>query len=180
MSRYMRFPKILYVRPAKPQISLCIHPAWLEPLLVTWIFYECEATDWTSFGVSKLKPSSKILLLTIPRQYFFCGSFVLFMSCVCHAFPSIHCCYVVTCWAWADLLALICDVKLCFCHFPMWYPRPDVVLDCIDSWSLPPFLLSKLKVRLHSLIRVHTCQNATLLEITSRLIFECTCTTISC
>ena len=26
-----------------------------EPLLVAWIFYECSATDWKSFGVSKLK-----------------------------------------------------------------------------------------------------------------------------
>ena len=25
-------------------------------------------------------------LLTVLMRYFFCGSFVLFMSCVCHAF----------------------------------------------------------------------------------------------
>ena len=36
---------------------------------------------------------------------------------------------------------LVCDVLLCFCYFPMWYPGSGVVLDCIDSWSLPPFLL---------------------------------------
>ena len=28
-----------------------------------------------------------------------------------------------------------------FCHFPMWCPGSGVVLDCIDSWSLPSFLL---------------------------------------
>ena len=28
---------------------------------------------------------------------------------------------VVTCWERADLLALVCDVELCVCHFPMWY-----------------------------------------------------------
>ena len=33
----------------------------------------------------------------------------------------------------ADLLALVCGVKLCFCYFPMWYPGSGVVLDCIDS-----------------------------------------------
>ena len=33
----------------------------------------------------------------------------------------------------SDLLALICDVWLCFCHFPMWYPGSGVVHDCIDS-----------------------------------------------
>ena len=53
------------------------------------------------------------------------------MSCVSHAFASIHCCHVVTCWESADLLALVCDVLLCFCHFPMWYPVSGVVLDCI-------------------------------------------------
>ena len=58
------------------------------------------------------KPSSKIFLLTVPRRYFFCRLFVLFtcMSCVCHAFASVHCCLVVTCWEMADLLALVCDV----------------------------------------------------------------------
>ena len=29
-----------------------------------------------------LKPSSKIFLLTIPRWCFFCGSFMLFLSCL--------------------------------------------------------------------------------------------------
>ena len=45
---------------------------------------------------------------------------------------------VITYWERAELLALVCDVKLCFCHFPMWYPNSGVVLDYIDSWSLPP------------------------------------------
>ena len=71
--------------------------------------------------------------LTVPKRYFFCGSFVLFMSCVCHAFVSVHCCLVITCWESVDLLALVCEVKLCFCHFPMWYPWSGVVLDCVDS-----------------------------------------------
>ena len=35
---------------------------------------------------------------------------MLFMSCDCHAFASVHCCLVVTCWERADLLALVCDV----------------------------------------------------------------------
>ena len=45
---------------------------------------------------------------------------MLFRSRICHAFASDHCCLVVTCWERADLLALVCDVKLCFCHFPLW------------------------------------------------------------
>ena len=49
------------------------------------------------------------------------------MSCVYHAFASLHCYLVVTCWERADLLALVCDVKLCFVTFPytilgqVWY-----------------------------------------------------------
>ena len=50
-----------------------------------------------------------------------------------HAFASVHCCLVVTCSERADVLALICLVYLCFCHFPMWYPVSGVVIDCIDS-----------------------------------------------
>ena len=49
---------------------------------------------------------------------------------------SVHCCLVVTCWERADHLALVCDVKLCICHFHMWYPGSGAVLDYIDSLSL--------------------------------------------
>ena len=47
----MRFPTIWY----KARISLCICTVWSEPFLVAWIFYDCWATDWTAFRVSKLK-----------------------------------------------------------------------------------------------------------------------------
>ena len=61
-----------------------------------------------------------------PVKYFtvlFCGSFVLFMSCVCHAFASIHCCLVVTRKERANLLALVCDV---YC---------DSLLSNLVSWD---------------------------------------------
>ena len=35
---------------------------------------------------------------------------MLFMSCVCHALMSVHCCLVVIYLERADLLALVCDV----------------------------------------------------------------------
>ena len=41
---------------------------------------------------------------------FFYGSFLLIMFRVSHAFVSVHCSLVVTCWERADLLALACDV----------------------------------------------------------------------
>ena len=49
--------------------------------------------------------------------------------CVCHAFVPVHCNSVVTCCESAYLLTLVCDAKLYFCHFPMWYPGSGVVLD---------------------------------------------------
>ena len=42
---------------------------------------------------------------------------MLFMSCVFHALKSDRCCLVVTSWERADLLALVCDVYLCFVTF---------------------------------------------------------------
>ena len=50
-----------------------------------------------------------------------------FVSCVSHAFVSVHCCLVVTCWERADLLALVGDVYCIFDTFPcgilghVWY-----------------------------------------------------------
>ena len=41
------------------------------------------------------KPFSKIFLLTVPRRYFFCGSLMLFLSCVCYAF--VRACLLLPC-----------------------------------------------------------------------------------
>ena len=62
MSRDTRFPKMWYVRPVKAQTSLRIRAVWSEPLLAAWVFYDSEATDWTSFGVSKLKRRLHMLI----------------------------------------------------------------------------------------------------------------------
>ena len=40
---------------------------------------------------------------------------VYFMFCV--SFAPVHCCLVVTCWERAELMALVCDVQLCFATF---------------------------------------------------------------
>ena len=58
---------------------------------------------------------------------------MILMIRICHAFLSVHCSLVVTCWERADLLALLCVMFLYFCHFTMWYPGSGVILDCIDS-----------------------------------------------
>ena len=103
---------------------------------------------WTKGEVgaplNRFKPTSKISLLTVPRRCFFYGPFLLFLSCfVMLACASVCWCLVVTCWERADLLALVT------LSFPHWYPGSGVVLDCIDSWSLPSFLLSWRKTTWH-------------------------------
>ena len=44
---------------------------------------------------------------------------MFFVSCVSHAFASVHCCLVVTYWERADLLALAVDIYwVFFVSFP--------------------------------------------------------------
>ena len=38
--------------------------------------------------------------------------------------------------------SLVYDVFVCVCHSPIWCPWAGVVLDCIDSLSLPSSLFS--------------------------------------
>ena len=48
---------------------------------------------------------------TVPRRYFFFGSFMFF--CLAFAMPlcaSVYMCLVVTCWERTDLVALFCGV----------------------------------------------------------------------
>ena len=62
---------------------------------------------------------------------------MLFISCVCHAFPSVHCCLVATCWERADLLALVCDVYCVFVTIlgvilgQVWYLIVDFLIFAI-------------------------------------------------
>ena len=59
---------------------------------------------------------------------------ILFVICVSsHTVLSVPCSLVVTCRRRADLLALLYDAFLCFCHFPIWCPGSGVVFDCMDS-----------------------------------------------
>ena len=66
------------------------------------------------------------------------------MSCVCHAFASVHCFLVVTWRENADLLALVCDVYCDFVTVPfcilgqVWYlivSIPD--LSCLSCFNWP-------------------------------------------
>ena len=112
----------------------------------------CKPNIYMSWSTSDLRmrfaprhqfnPSGKIILPTVPRRYFFCGSFMLFLVCVCYAFMRV--CLLLPCghllrkgWPlgsriWFPIVSLLLSHR---------YPGSGVVLDCIDSWSLPPFVL---------------------------------------
>ena len=60
-------------------------------------------------------------ILTVPRRYYFSGSF-MFLLCLVFAMylcASVYMCFVVTCWERADLLALVCGVYCEFVTFPL-------------------------------------------------------------
>ena len=56
--------------------------------------------------------------------FYFVFVFVFFFCFVCVMQP----------WRKGYLLGSpVCDVFMCICHFPIWYPGSGVVLDCIHS-----------------------------------------------
>ena len=65
-----------------------------------------------------LKPSSKIITDHSKAVLLLWIIYVFFVSCVSHAFTSVHCYLVVTCWERADLFALVGDVYCIFVTFP--------------------------------------------------------------
>ena len=110
-----------------------------------------------------LSPPVKYFLLTVPRRCFFCGSFMLFRSCFCYACVFVCVCLSMPCVhllerGWPLGFRLWCLIlKLSLFH---WYPGSGAVLDCIDSWSLPSFLLcctgtTKVQISLVSTFVIH-------------------------
>ena len=80
---------------------------------------------------------------------------MLFMSCACHAFASVHCCLVVTCWERADLLALVCDVYCGFVTFQCG------ILGQMQGWKILKFFTRPTSpyVLVNSIINIGNSQN---------------------
>ena len=113
----------------------------------------CKPNIYLSWSTSELrvrlaplnwfKPSSRIFYWLFQGSTYFVDFFYVFvLSCVCYVF--VHVCLYVLCghllgkgWPLGSRLWCI-TVSLTLSH---WYPGSGVVLDCIDSWSLHPFLL---------------------------------------
>ena len=59
-------------------------------------------------------------------------------SYLCFVFVMFPCLFIVALyspagWERADLLALLYVTFIMFCHFLMWFPGSNVVLNCIHS-----------------------------------------------
>ena len=96
---------------------------WITPISASDNFVICWCSMQTVW-----KASSKIFYWLsqggtsfVDLLCFFCLSFAMPLC------TSVYVCLVVTCWERADLLALVCGVRLWVCHFPIgilgqvWY-----------------------------------------------------------
>ena len=66
------------------------------------------------------------------EAYFYCWFIGLRAGC----FILLYHCFKLRVFAfvsYCQIVSLVCDVFLCFCHFPIWCLGSGVVLDCIDS-----------------------------------------------
>ena len=115
------------------QTSFCLYP-------------HHKVRGW--YHITSISPPVKIFLVIVARWCFFCRSFLLIMFCVCHAFLSVLCSLVVTCWERAGLLALLCVLfSSVFVTFPCGVLCQVCNLIAPIS-SLPSFLLFSWRVKL--------------------------------
>ena len=103
------------------------------------LLFNCTPARRTS---DDLKYWSKIFYWPFQGGTSFEDLLCFFLSCVCYAFVRV--CLYVPCghllgkgWPLGSRLWCL-TVSLLLSH---WYPGSGVVLDCIDSWSLHPYLL---------------------------------------
>ena len=61
----------------------------------------------------------------------------IFQVCFCYSVLSAPCSLVITCREKADLLDILCVIFPCVLSFSIWCLWSGVVLNCIDSLSLP-------------------------------------------
>ena len=83
-----------------------------------------------------LRPSSKFMADASFVEFFFIFVLSLSYCLVCFLQPCGH----LLGKGW-PLGSLVCDVFICFCHFPIQRPVSGMILDSISSWYLPSSLL---------------------------------------
>ena len=120
---------------------------------------------------SGFKKSTLIVALTVPRPYFFCGAFMFFLSCVCIC----ACLLYVTCghllgkrWPLGSRLWCL-SVSLSLSNR---YPGSGEVLNCIESWSLHPYLLWVILYEVQPKVVTHLKDHSTLAFLSKNILIS--------
>ena len=81
--------------PVGKQIQTSLRLISVSLSNVLYCIYDLSVVSLFTLYLNKILFSLNIFT-DRSKAVLFCGSFVLFMSFVCHAFASVHCCLVVT------------------------------------------------------------------------------------
>ena len=125
--------------------------SWLSFVVSNCEFVTFALVSWVRCGtwLYRFLIFAPLITLSHPVKYFIdrskavlllwiiCVIYVLCLSCF-RVFSLLPCRHLKG-KGWPLGSCLLC--LLWFCYFPIMYPGADVVLDCIDSWSLLSFLL---------------------------------------
>ena len=106
----------------------------------------CKPNIYVSWPTSELRVRLVLWNLLKPSSNFLTDPSKAVLICYLYlSLPYCHVCFLQL-WDW-PLGSLVCYVFYCFYHFHIRCAGSCVVLDCIDSWSLPSVLLSQMLIQ---------------------------------
>ena len=133
-------PHWLYVK--EQVVCLHLHHCWRKCLCISysscvvqpnWSVDPCnrirKKIDWAKSGCC-------IYYIEVKQFMWILFCYLCFTTVL-----SVPCSFVTTCWQRADPLAVLRVMFLCFFDMPIRCLWSVVVLNCIDSWSLPSSIL---------------------------------------
>ena len=112
-------------------------------LAIQWFFSECFLSGSFLLFMFHVSLCCAVFMLIFYHLCYFCLVLLCFHACL---FADVLCYLLGKGWPLGSRLWCLI-VTLSLSH---WYPGSDVLLDCIDSWYLPYFLLCLFFVALWS------------------------------